>query len=104
MKEALITAAKPELETVSPNHANLPIQVACTQQKLQPKSADVPYNRQQTDGSEHNIPIRERLLNRSRNKDRELVPAEQIQLRIKSINERTARTELQENKKRGEKC
>ena len=54
MKEALITAAKPELETVSPNHANLPIQVACTQQKLQPESVDVPYNRKQTDGSEHN--------------------------------------------------
>ena len=49
------------------------------------------------------VPIRERLLNRSRNKDRELVPAEQIQLRIKSMNERTARAELQESKKRGEK-
>ena len=47
--------------------------------------------------------IRERLLNRSRNKDRELVPAERIQLRIKSLNERTARAELQESKKRGEK-
>ena len=35
------------------------------------------------------VPIRERLLNRSRNKDRELAPAEQIQLRIKSMNERT---------------
>ena len=54
MKEALITAAKPELETVSPNHANLPIQVACTQQKLQPESADVPYNKKQTYRSEHN--------------------------------------------------
>ena len=36
------------------------------------------------------VPIRERLLKRSRNKDRELVPAEQIQLSIKSMNERTA--------------
>ena len=49
------------------------------------------------------VTIRERLLNRSRNKDRELVPAERIQLRIKSMNERTARAELQESKKRGEK-
>ena len=49
------------------------------------------------------VPIRERLLNRSRNKDRELVPAERIQVRIKSMNERTARAELQESKKRGEK-
>ena len=47
--------------------------------------------------------IRE-LFNRSRNKDRELVPAERIQLRIKSMNERTARVELQESKKREEKC
>ena len=53
MKEVLITAAKPELETVSPNHPNLSIQVAWAQQKLQPESADVPYNRQQADGSEH---------------------------------------------------
>ena len=49
------------------------------------------------------VPIRQRLLNGSRNKDRELVPTERIQLRIKSMNERTARAELQESKKRGEK-
>ena len=36
--------------------------------------------------------IRERLLNRSRNKDRELVPAERIQLRIKSMNEQRGRS------------
>ena len=49
------------------------------------------------------VPIRERRLNRSRNEDRELVPDERIQLRIKSMNERTARAELQESKKRVEK-
>ena len=49
------------------------------------------------------VQIRERLLNRSTNKDRELVPDERIQLRIKSMNERTAREELQESKKLGEK-
>ena len=49
------------------------------------------------------VPFRERLLNRSRSNDRELVPAERIQLRIKSMNERTARVVLQEGKKHGEK-